>query len=89
MKTFWQDIKAKIDENCGGEAVEICWISSGGDRVGEYKTTTPWEVLNYEYDSSYGGQDCHNFILWTKSYIVTLHEYDGATWPISFPRNWS
>lgn len=50
-----------------------------------------WEqarpVLSYDYDSGYGGQDCHNFWAWTKTKVLSIHEYDGSTQVISVPRN--
>lgn len=44
-------------------------------------------LLNYEYDDDYGGQDCHNFYAWTRTKILSIHEYDGSTRVISVPRN--
>lgn len=50
-----------------------------------------WEeakpLLNYEYDQGYGRVDCHMVTLWSKDWIYFIHEYDGATWPVSVPRN--
>lgn len=51
----------------------------------------PWEeaaqYLDYEYDSGYGGQDCHDVYIWTPTRVISVWEYDGSTWPYSIPRN--
>lgn len=45
------------------------------------------EKLNYEYDSGYGGADCHAVIVWGEKYVYFVHEYDGATHIAKMPRN--
>ena len=51
----------------------------------------PWDtvkdLLNYSYDPSYGSLDCHMITAWTATQVIYIHEYDGATWPESVPRN--
>jgi hypothetical protein len=32
-------------------------------------------------------KDCHNGFVWTPTRVISVHEYDGATWLISVPRN--
>ena len=44
-------------------------------------------LLDYKYNKGYGGQDCHDVYIWTPTRVISIHEYDGATWPISVPRN--
>lgn len=50
-----------------------------------------WEealpYLSYEYHNGHGGQDCHNIWAWTATRVLSIHEYDGATWVISVPRS--
>jgi len=50
-----------------------------------------WEeakpFLSYEYDNGFGRANCHPVIACTKSRIITVTEYDGATGPAWFPRN--
>lgn len=43
--------------------------------------------LTYEFDSGYNGADCHPVYVWTKTKIIMIHEYDGAVWPATVPRN--
>lgn len=45
------------------------------------------EFLDYDYDSGYGGRDCHGIVAWTKNRIIFVHEYDGATSVRWLPRN--
>jgi hypothetical protein len=45
------------------------------------------KYLNYEYYTGFGGQECHDFFIWTKNEVFTIHEYDGATSIMSIPRN--
>lgn len=50
-----------------------------------------WEqarpVLDYDYDSGYGGQDCHDIWAWTETRVLFVHEYDGATLVAFAPRH--
>lgn len=36
-------------------------------------------LLDYEYDDGYGGMDCHDVVIWTKTQVFYIHEYDGST----------
>ena len=44
-------------------------------------------LLDYEFDSGYGGTDCHPIYAWTFSKVIVCAVYDGATWVQSVPRN--
>lgn len=44
-------------------------------------------VLDYTYDTGYGGQDCHSIYAWTPTRILFVGEYDGSTWIEWRPRN--
>jgi hypothetical protein len=44
-------------------------------------------VINYSYDTGYGGQDCHDIWAWTETRVLFVHEYDGSTSIASAPRN--
>ena len=44
-------------------------------------------ILDYEYDSGFGGMDCHDIRIWTKDNIFYIHEYDGSTSVYSMSRN--
>lgn len=92
--TFANDIL----EAAGKEPIEAVSVSSRrgsiwgeGDsdhNLGPYPVS--WEdafpVLNYKYDTGYGGQDCHDVWVWTPTRVLFVHEYDGATWISSAPR---
>lgn len=51
----------------------------------------PWtearEYLSVEFNSGYGGADCYPVFAWTATKILTVLEYDGATFPAVYPRN--
>lgn len=44
-------------------------------------------LLDYSYDTGYGGADCHAVYAYTATLIIWIHEYDGSTHPCSAPRN--
>lgn len=50
-----------------------------------------WEqaapLLDYSYDDGFGSMDCHNILVYTSTYIIYVHEYDGATTLRSILRN--
>lgn len=50
-----------------------------------WKETRP--LLDYTYDTGYGGADCHAIWAWTHTHIVFVSEYDGSTTVVSVPRN--
>ena len=60
--------------------------------VGDMKNKAmPWDVmrqfLEYEYDSGYGGPECHAISVYTENYVIFVSQYDGATGLYSIPRN--
>ena len=54
-------------------------------------TLLNWEeatkYIDYDFDAGYGGVGCHSILAWTKSWVITVGQYDGATWPYRLPRN--
>ncbi len=44
-------------------------------------------LLDYEYDTGFGGADCHAIYVWTPTKIIFVSEYDGSTRVTSLPRN--
>lgn len=55
-----------------------------------------WEkarpLLDYKYDTGYGGQDCHDITAWTPTRVLFVHEYDGSTCIRAverMPKDWS
>jgi hypothetical protein len=51
----------------------------------------PWAdastKIDYEYNSGFGGADCHAVIAWGNRFVYFVHEYDGATGIQCVPRN--
>lgn len=45
------------------------------------------ELLDYEYEDSYGSMDCHDITMWSADWVYYIHEYDGATYVNRVPRN--
>ena len=45
------------------------------------------DYFDYYFDSGYGGQECHNFYIWTKLKVLFIWEYDGSTHISSVLRN--
>lgn len=44
-------------------------------------------VLDYKYDSGFGGMDCHDIYLYSADWVYYIQEYDGATSIDRLPRN--
>jgi len=96
MANFLKDIEEALDDN----EVEAIVIGGFGDYhdsdkrdvLGDNKgKVLEWEdakqYLDYEYDDSWGGQDCHSIFIWTKDRIYFVGTYDGSTWITSVIRN--
>jgi hypothetical protein len=96
-----QDSNFKDDILAAAKGEPIEAISVGRKRSGWSLDDTPdhalgdgpvsWDmaapVLDYAYDAGFGGQDCHNIWAWTRTRVLSIHEYDGSTSIISVPRN--
>ena len=54
-------------------------------KVLTWKKATPW--LDYEFSSGYGAPECNAVYAWTKTKVIAIGQYDGATWAYSLPRN--
>lgn len=37
------------------------------------------DCFDYDFDDGYGGQECHDLFIWTKSKVFFIWEYDGST----------
>lgn len=92
--TFSADILAVA----GDEKIEAISVSprrgySWGDDTDHDLGHDPvsWDrafpVLNYEYDTGYGEQDCHDIWAWTPTRVLFVHEYDGSTSITYAPRH--
>jgi len=44
-------------------------------------------LLNYAYDSGFGGADCHAVYAWTPDQVLFVGEYDGSTHIAAVPRH--
>ncbi len=96
MSNFAED----IERAAKGEEIEAIVVTHSRDTFEEewspedfkepYLVRTWQEVkprLDYEYDTGFGGADCHAIFAWTPTRIVFVTEYDGATSVTSLPRN--
>jgi hypothetical protein len=93
------NLKKEIPEAAGGEEiVGICiekddYYFGGNERVPEDKrgivlpASEALDLLDYDFDSGFGGRECHAFYAWTASRIIFLHEYDGSTSVCWIPRH--
>jgi hypothetical protein len=85
--------KDEILQEADGEQIEKIVVGSLGysfslDSDGALKEWAEVEdELDYEYDSGYGSPECHAVTAWTKSKVIFVGIYDGATWVTSVPRN--
>jgi len=60
-------------------------LSSNRNKIQKWNDVK--QYMDYEYDDSWGGQDCHSVFIWTKDRIYFVGTYDGSTWITSVPRN--
>lgn len=45
------------------------------------------KLLDYDFDSDYGGEECDRICVWSKNWIIVKCEYDGSEWFRKIPRN--
>lgn len=53
------------------------WVVADIGTIWNYNET-PKEILDFEFDDGYGSADAPPVIAWSKSYVLYIHEYDGA-----------
>jgi len=91
---FLQDIL----EEAGDEAIEAIVIGEfHKGRGGRFPDGLPFNVtlsveeakvwLDYDYYGGYGGEECHPIYAWTKTRVLAVSAYDGATCVTSIPRH--
>ena len=87
--TFAED----IERAAGGEEILAIVLGARGykdDTTPNLGVPVKWEearpILDYEYDSGYGGVDCHAIMAWTETWVLFVCSYDGSTWVASVPR---
>lgn len=68
--------------NYGEEGKEIPKSKKG--KVLSWEEARP--MLDYDYYTGYGAPDCHAVYAYTKSYVIFVSQYDGATGIESIPR---
>jgi len=44
-------------------------------------------LLDYEFDADLGAPQCNAITAWTKSWVIAVAQYFGATSPFRVPRN--
>jgi hypothetical protein len=88
MSNFLEDVEEVIGDE---EVVGIVVGARGFIERPQDEDLIDWEeakpLLNYEYDSGYGGLDCHRITAWTTTRVIFVGEYDGSSWITSVPRN--
>jgi len=96
------NLKRWLEEEAGGEKIEavvignMAWGDYGAENIPGYHEMPKgvplgWEeaahLLDYTFNSGYGAPACQAVYAWTKSKIIAIAQYDGATWAYSIPRH--
>ena len=96
MENFKQDIleevkseiKTAIIKVTNDSGVESMNRKFPKELIGKYlKLKDVIDYFDYNFDSDYGDQECHDIIIWTKNKVMFIWEYDGSTHISSVPRN--
>lgn len=45
------------------------------------------QILDFKFDSGYGGEDGYCLFAWTKNWVIIKGTYDGSEWYSHVPRN--
>lgn len=85
-------LKEWIEKESDGEAIESIVFGDdrnnwGGLPVGvllSLESAMPWLVR--EFYSGFGIANCPAMVAWTKTWIISVSEYDGATSHFRIPR---
>lgn len=98
--SYDSNMKEDILEEVKDELDSAIIIVTSDSDVSEKNRKFPKELINkpvmlkevidyfdYNFDSGYGGQECHSFYIWNKSEVFFIWEYDGSTHIHSIPRN--
>lgn len=96
------NLKQWLLVEAGDEEIEAVVIGDMGwqdylsEQVPNYAEQPKGEVLtwgeavkwiDYEFDGGYGAPECNAVWAWTKSWVIHIVQYDGATWPAAIPRH--
>jgi len=92
-----------IENLAGGEAIEAVVIGGMGwsgdynsEKVPTYNlqpknVVLSWAearpLLDYDFYAGLGAPQCNAITVWTKSWVIAVSQYDGATAPFRIPRN--
>lgn len=87
--------KTKILELLKGEeilAISIGEKGWGSDRkepmfFNKKRTQEALSILDFEFDSGYGGEEGCSVYVWTKNWVIIKGCYDGSEWYSLIPRN--
>jgi len=75
---------------------EMGWGDYNSETVPDYAShprakVLSWEeakpLLDYEFNRGFGAPGCEAVWAYTKSWVIAIAQYDGATWPYRIPRN--
>jgi hypothetical protein len=95
-------LESWILECAEGEAVEAVvlgdmgWGGYKSSEVPDYENQPKGKVLSweealpwigYKFNDSYGAPGCNCVAAWTKSWVISVYQYDGSTGPFRIPRN--
>lgn len=96
------NLKRWLLELADGEPIEAVvigrmgWGDYGSDSVpgyAEHRRNVPlsWAEaapqLDYDFDPGYGAPACEAVYAWTRTKVIAISQYDGATQPFAIPRN--
>jgi len=66
----------------------VAQMKEHGDSLDRIISTSPPDLdLDYEFDHGFGSPECPCFIIWTLERVYFPHDYDGADYVLSAPRN--
>jgi len=91
-----------LEEMAEGEPIEAVvlgemgWGDYGHEHIENYADqprgillkwddALPW--ISYEFSDGYGAPHCNAIAAWTKSWVISVSQYDGSTSPFRVARN--
>ena len=98
--TEYSNMKEDMLEAVGEDFDKAIIVVTSDSCVEEHKRKFPKKLMkkpemlknvidyfDYDFDSGYGGQECHSFYIYTDNDVFFIWEYDGSTRISSVPRN--
>lgn len=92
-----ENFATRIEDAAAGEVIRYVLIGDASENP-EHAPRPPvirgalltWDqarpMLDYEYDSGYGLEDCDAVFVWTSKRVLFVGCYDGRTWVTGIPR---